>query len=109
MPDMNIKVLHKGDAGPAFDVGEYLEASENWRVCIIEGGMASGKPAIALALEVPLGDGTAFTVTAQTSLGLLIGLVAAARGAFPEEFIGTPFEVREDGVHIRSFPYVEQG
>ena len=49
--------------------------------------MASGKPSVALRLD--LEDGR--TVISQTSLEGLIATLAAARGAFPDVFAGGPF------------------
>lgn len=54
---------------------------------LIEGGTSEGLPSVAVRVELPNGD----TVVWETTLQLFIGVLAAARGAFPEAFVGGPF------------------
>ena len=89
MPDIDIHIVRHGDPAPWADHYQGtppIEADGSWKVVLLEGGMASGLPSVALELTVP-GIGR---VIAQTSLALWTGVTLAGRGAFPEAFAGGP-------------------
>lgn len=97
MPSIDISIVKRDSAPPWDDVTGPIQIppDEPWRIAIIEGGMQSGQASIALRLEVPDADGLgSSTVIAETSLSALIGVLAAARGAFPDAFVGGPFEAK---------------
>lgn len=89
MPVSHITIYRTGDEQVLWDApGVEVDPDEPWDVVLIEGGMTSGKPAVAVRWHLP--DGS--YAVAQTSLEQIIGIMAAARGAFPEAFAGGPFE-----------------
>ncbi len=92
MPVVDVKIVRNGDRAPWPDIADAAAPTAvvhdgRWQVALLEGGMASGKPSVALRLD--LEDGR--TVISQTSLEGLIATLAAARGAFPDVFAGGPF------------------
>lgn len=95
MPSIDINILRHGDP-PCWpdmvDTGVHqIDPEQPWEMAIIEGGMSSGRPSVALRLR--LADGQ--IVFAETSVANWINATAAMRGAFPEAFAGTVFESRE--------------
>lgn len=106
MPITNIAIVRQGDPPPWGDIEDddpviHLP-DETWKVSLVEAGMKSGAPSVALRLDVPLAHAAdvlarvspgdpPVAVIAETSLGSLIAILAAARGAFPEAFEGGPF------------------
>jgi hypothetical protein len=97
MPTMRITVVHKEDPAPWGDLLDRkvlaLDPETPWHVVIIEAGMDSGAPSIALRID--LEDGT--PLIAETSLAAWLTATAAFRGAFPEAFKGGPFEAVAHG------------
>ncbi len=95
MPAMNIDL--KGDNAWADlrarreDIVDLTESA--WGVTVLDGGMASGKPSVALRLDMPDGK----VVFAQTSLELWIGATIAFRAKYPDTFAGTPLADRQEG------------
>lgn len=65
-----------------------------WNIAVIPGGMASGRPSIALRLDLPDGK----VVVTETSLQAWVAATAAMRARYPEPFAGTPLEETE---HVR--------
>lgn len=90
MPAVNIKVAHDDDevAWPEINVENIVDVPDEamWNVAIMEHGMGSGLPSVALNVRLP--DGT--EVVAQTSVAIWSSVTIAARGAFPEAFVGGP-------------------
>ena len=76
-------------------------ADSVWQLAVLEGGMASGAPSLALRLDAEPGhlavrpDGPG-VVIAETSLAAWIAATCALRGRFPEAFAGTPLEAPSD-------------
>lgn len=95
MPTMRVQILRRDDAVPwnvASDASLLLPDPETpWELVIAETGTNSGAPSIALRMDLPEGH----TLIAQTSLGAWLMATAAFRGAFPEAFVGTPFEAAQ--------------
>lgn len=97
MPTTNIHIVH-ADTPPIWeDLAHKIVAhlpDGIWDVAILANGMQSGAPSVALKLELPAGHGDHpwEYVVAETSLASLIGVLAVARGAFPDAFVGGPFE-----------------
>jgi hypothetical protein len=92
---MRVQILRSDDPQPwdlASDAKLLLPDPEMpWDLVIAETGMNSGAPSIALRMDLPEGH----TLIAQTSLGAWLMATAAFRGAFPEAFVGTPFEAAQ--------------
>lgn len=87
MPVINVSIVRRDDPPPWSDAKEIAHLPDQpWLLAGLEGGMSSGKPSIALRLE--LSDGQ--SVIAETSIAAWIAATCALRGAFPEVFIGTP-------------------
>jgi len=98
MPETDLRLLRHGDEPPWTDVLASrtlleLDDTTTWHVAVIDGGMTSGLPSVALRLDFDLGEEPVSLIT-QTSLHSLIAIVVAARGAFPDAFAGGPFEER---------------
>lgn len=96
MPGADVRLMKRDDPGPLFP--EVVEAGfmeilpeSTWKVALIEGGMASGKPAVALAIPTPDGRPENYVIV-QTSLEMLTMILGAARGAFPDFFRGGQFD-----------------
>lgn len=98
MPDIDIVILRHGDP-PAWpelnDNPAVLAAAQSWRLAVLEGGMVSGRPSLALRLEVDVprlvgGGSHRKTIVAEMSLAAWIAATCAMRGAFPEAFAGGP-------------------
>ena len=92
MPDLDIKIIRYGDAPPWADIplGALEHVPDIASIAILEGGMSSGLPSVAVRVNIP--GKAPRVVLAETSLRLFIGALAAARGAFPEAFEGGPFQ-----------------
>lgn len=89
MPSIDVKISRRGDT-PAWGHLEKdvpMLAAQDWSLVVLESGMSSGAPSIALMLDTESGP-----VIAQTSLAAWIAATCALRGAFPESFQGTPLE-----------------
>lgn len=110
MPAIDLSIVRRGDHPPWGDIDPLVEIDheEPWKVALLEAGMASGAPAVVLKLTMPAAralmvgskaehHGRPVTVIAQTSLGALVGVMAGARGAFPESFAGGPFALPDSG------------
>lgn len=100
MPGADVRIMKREDPGPLFP--EVLEAGfmqilpeSDWKVALIEGGMASGNPSVALAIPTPDGRPEAYVIV-ETSLAILVTIIGAARGAFPEFFRGGPFDPSDE-------------
>jgi hypothetical protein len=91
MPALDIKIVRFGDEvpWPEVDREQILHYTDTMKVAVLEGGMSSGKPSVALRID--LDDGR--TLIAETSLDLLIGVLATAHGAFPQSFVGGLFDI----------------
>lgn len=94
MLDLTVTIVRNGDEAPwpelrAADTTLHHVTHGNLGVAILEAGMSSGRPSVAL--RVTLDDAT--VVIVETSLALFAGAVIAARGAFPEAFAGGPLAV----------------
>jgi len=95
MPTAKIHIvkIEDGEANewpwPDVDREAMIHDTEPWDVCILEAGMSSGKPSVALRFNLPDGK----VLVSETSLAMLIAVMAGARGAFPAEFVGGPFAV----------------
>lgn len=63
-----------------------------WHVIVLEGGMASGGPSIALRLDLENGD----CVVAESSVALFSQIVVACRAKYPEVFAGGPLDPTAD-------------
>lgn len=77
MPHIALSVHRIGDPdGGALRPGEHLAFHDNgsWRAVLVEGGMTSGEPSVAVI--VPLHDGTGGVAIFETSLAIF---QAAAR------------------------------
>lgn len=89
MPDLGINIIRVGDDVPWPDLDRdalvHLPDS-SWQVAIMERGMNSGLPSIALRILLPDGN----TLVAETSLALWSSVTIAGRAAFPEAFEGGP-------------------
>lgn len=98
MPTIGVKIVREGPHEPqepafpdlAQDLDNVVHVSGEtpWRVAVLNGGMSSGLPSIALV--IPLPDGR--TVLAETSLANWSAVTVAARAAFPEAFHGGPLD-----------------
>ena len=75
MPDLDIRIVGREDSPPFPDI-DPVEVSLDVAV-VLEAGMASGLPSVALLFTLP--DGS--RAIAQTSLAIIDGLAAAGRGA----------------------------
>lgn len=76
MLDLDIRIVGVGDRPPFPDLIDSPEVHLDAAV-VLEAGMASGKPSVALVLTLP--DGS--KAIAQTSLAIIDGLAATGRGA----------------------------
>lgn len=76
MPEVSIELFRKTDEGPLIEEGSIILATTHapWRAILIEGGMSSGNPSVAVAITV--GD-EGQVVIHETSL---LALQAMARG-----------------------------
>lgn len=63
-----------------------------WHVVVLEGGMQSGKPSIALRLDLENGE----CVVAESSVQLFSQIVVACRAKYPELFAGGPLDPTAD-------------
>lgn len=91
MPAMDLRIIRQGDPPPWTDISEAIHLPDDtWKVAILEGGMTSGKPSLALRFELPDGK----IVIAETSVAAWSAVTVAARGAFPDLFVGGPLEGR---------------
>jgi hypothetical protein len=88
MPTADIHIVRRGDPPPWEDVENPSHYGGPIGFAVLEGGMASGLPSVAVRLPLP--DGS--TMIAETSLQLLAGVVIAARAAFPDAFSGGPLD-----------------
>jgi hypothetical protein len=95
MPSIDTVIVRKGDAPPWSDVGSdrfgpvfHPDPEQSWKVAVLEEGMGSGLPSVALRFDLP--DGT--TMIAETSLAIWSSVTIMARGAFPEAFAGGPLD-----------------
>lgn len=89
MPNADVTIVRQGEP-PWSDIDpERLIHQTDLRVAILEGGMASGAPSVALRFDLPDGE----VLIAETSLATFTSVMAAARGAFPEAFARGPFAV----------------
>lgn len=106
MPTTDIVVVRQGEAPawPELDRGQILHLPDSvWRVALIEGGMASGAPSVALRLDLPVPvtiDQPPVHLIAETSIASLISTVLMARGAFPRAFVDTPLAEEREYVHV---------
>lgn len=94
MPALDIRIVRRGDHPPLEELtgGKkliHLGEGTSMAAVLLEGGMASGAPSVALGIDL---EATDSYIVAETSLALFISLMAAARGAFPEAFRGGPFQ-----------------
>jgi hypothetical protein len=66
---------------------------QRWSLAALKGGMSSGKPSLALRLDLPRHSADGATViVAETSMAAWIAATVALRARFPEAFAGTPLE-----------------
>jgi hypothetical protein len=90
MPDISLSIVRAGSPPPWEDIATgglpFTDLGESWKVAVLERGMRSGDPSVALRLDLP--DGR--ILIAQTSVAAWIAATAAMRGAFPEAFAGGP-------------------
>lgn len=83
MPEVSIELFRKTDEGPRVDPGSIAYATNEapWRAILIEGGMSSGQPSVAVV--IPVGS-VGLVVVHETSLlalqAMARGLVAMAEG-----------------------------
>lgn len=77
MIGITIRILAKGDPGPAVPEAVGAEELQITHAVIVEGGMTSGKTSIALVLKTA--DGKHYVT--QTSLSLFDMLAGAVKGA----------------------------
>lgn len=72
-PDLKDKpLIHLGNGAPPI------------RVAVLEGGLTSGRPSVAIRLDLPDGQ----TVVAETSARLFCTAAKAIMGKFPDLFEG---------------------
>ncbi len=79
MPSISLQVLRTGDPEGALRPGETVAMHDNgghWRAVLIEHGMSSGQPSVALIVPMP-GDDDGAVIVLETSL---LAIRAAARG-----------------------------
>lgn len=83
MPEVSIELFRSSDEGPVIDGETVLHATTHapWRAILIEGGMSSGNPSVAVA--IPIGT-KGMVVVHETSLlalnAMTRGLMAMAEG-----------------------------
>lgn len=89
MTMLHIAIMRKGDPPPleGADLAQWHSTVVDTAM-VLEGGMRSGAPSVAFTMPLPDGK----FVFAETTLALLIMFMSAARGAFPEAFVGSVFE-----------------
>lgn len=78
MPSISLQLLRHDDPSGALNPGESIAIHDNtgeWRAVLIEHGMSSGQPSVALIVPIPGAPGA--VVVLETSL---LVLRAAARG-----------------------------
>jgi hypothetical protein len=73
---VTLQIFRKTDTGPVIDANTILAATKdvNWRVILIEQGMESGQPSVAISIPLPNGKVVVHEIS-------LLALIAAARGA----------------------------
>lgn len=91
VPTIDLTVLRRDDpAAPWSDIDATrcvaLADPDRLPLVVLEAGMSSGAPSIAVRLN--LADGN--TAIFETSLAAWIAATCAMRGAFPEAFADTP-------------------
>lgn len=80
-------VVRAGDPPPWADLGAgYRYVPGGWQVAVLEHGMESGEPSVAVRIDTGSGPPVVF----ETSLAAWIAATSAMRGAFPESFAGGP-------------------
>lgn len=80
MPSINLSTHRIGDPEGALRSGETIvmhDNAGNWRAVLIEGGMASGEPSVAIIVPVPGEQGDGAVAILETSL---LAFQAASRG-----------------------------
>lgn len=114
MPTLDFRILMKGSDSPWADElrGKrdkiiHLAGEAVIKMLALEGGMASGKPSVAIRLDLP--DGR--TVIAETSARLFVMAAAAIVGKWPDADDGAFLAHLEEGkatVQIFSDPTSKQ-
>lgn len=89
MPAADVKIVRDGDPPPWADLNpeDIVHVVDKMKVAVLENGMASGKPSIAIRID--LEDSA---VVAETSLEVFASFIVMARAAFPEVFEGGPLQ-----------------
>ena len=80
MPDISLQVLRFIDSSTALRPGEHVVMHDNagsWRAVLIERGMTSGQPSVAIIVPVPGEHADGAVAIFETSL---LAFQAAARG-----------------------------
>lgn len=87
MPEFRLSIVRVGDPPPWADAGEirYVPGA-GWQVAVLEHGMESGAPSVAVRIDAGAGPPLMF----ETSLAAWIAATAGMRGAFPGSFAGGP-------------------
>jgi hypothetical protein len=89
VPAISLSIVRIGSPPPWSDLAAgatFTEGSTNWQVAVLEHGMTSGAPSVALRLDLPDGQ----VVIVENSLAAWIAATAGMRGAFPEAFADGP-------------------
>lgn len=93
MPAITLRIVRRGDPAPWPDLAPgsqpFTHLDEDaLQVAVLEGGMTSGKPSVALRIDLPGGQ----VVVVENSMAAWIAATSGMRGAFPEAFAGGPLE-----------------
>ncbi len=82
-----MKIILDGDGcWPDLAIKNYVEAQEGMEVALLKGGMASGKPSVAIRLTLPDGQ----VVIAQTTARLFCSAGRAFMARHPDLFEDGP-------------------
>jgi hypothetical protein len=88
MPEIRLMIVRQDDPPPWADAadGYRYVPDAAWQAAVLEHGMASGAPSVAVRIDLGAGRPLIF----ETSLAAWIAATAVMRGAFPAAFTGGP-------------------
>lgn len=88
MPEIRLTIVRAGDPPPWTDIadGYRYVPDAGWQAAVLEHGMASGAPSVAVRIDTGSGPPLVF----ETSLAAWIAATAGMRGAFPGAFADGP-------------------
>lgn len=96
MPEIRLTIVRESDPPPWADLaaGYRYVTDAGWQVAVLERGMESGAPSVAVRIDAGTGPPLVF----ETLLAAWIAVTAGMRGAFPAAFESGPLSPLPGGV-----------